>query len=118
MSVDAEAYLIVGLNVKPYLTEKFEDWKWTDDGEKFTDYCNEDNVQFIIDGMCGNYTYFGYIIGKIEEMYGNYSKEIDCNYALIPEKVNDNLIYLVHQGILKEEVLHQQLKMILFNHCS
>jgi hypothetical protein len=27
MSVNAEVYLIVGLDIEPFLTDKFEDWK-------------------------------------------------------------------------------------------
>lgn len=118
MSVNAEVYLIVGLDVEPYLTEKFDDWKWTEEGEKYTDYCTEGEVQFIEDGMCGTYTYFGYIVSNIDEVYESYKKEIDENADEIIIKIAKKILELVNLGILKEDVLEKDVKPILFTHCS
>lgn len=118
MSVNAEVFLIIGLDVEPYLMDKFKDWKWTKEGEKYTDYRREEQIQFIEDGMNGLYTYFGYIVSNIDEMYGNYHKEIPEMPNDITSKVDNKLIELVNLGILKSDVLRQNLKTILFTHCS
>lgn len=118
MSVNAEVFLIIGLDVEPYLTDKFSDWEWTEEGEKLTYNHVEGQIQFIEDGMNGMYTYFGYIVSNIDEIYGNYYKEIPDITDDINTKVNNKLIELVNLGILKSDVLRQNLKTILFTHCS
>ena len=38
MSVNKETFLIIGCDIKSCLSDRFEDWYWTKDGEKYYDY--------------------------------------------------------------------------------
>ena len=48
MSVESKYYAIVGYDLTGYETDKFKDWKWTDEGEKYT--CNQvkDRIQIFM----------------------------------------------------------------------
>lgn len=53
MSVNCEIFLILGCDVDNYITEKYEEWRWSEEGERYTEYQTEGEMQFIEDGMCG-----------------------------------------------------------------
>lgn len=63
MSVESKYYAIVGYDLTGCETDKFKDWKWTDEGEKYT--CNQvkDRIQIFYDPMSGMHLYLGYILG-------------------------------------------------------
>lgn len=118
MSVSKETFLIVGCDIKDRLTDKFEDWYWSEEGEKWHCFATEGNLQIIDDGMCGEYIYLGYIIASIEDDYSSFYKEIDSrhlsDYAL---EVMHGLQELIDFGVLnREECEDIGIKTILFKH--
>lgn len=119
MSVNKEIFLIIGCDIKDYLSDKFKDWYWTKDGEKYHDYKTKGNIQIIDDGMSGIYTYFGYIIANFEDDYGNHCEEIDFkNIDEISVEVESELQELINREIMdKEKCKDLKMKVILFNHC-
>lgn len=60
MSVRKEAYVIFGLKLNEKTTEEYWDKDFRDETEWDKDKPKEEPF-FITDGMCGNYTFFGFI---------------------------------------------------------
>lgn len=118
MSTNCEIFLILGCDVDNYITEKYEEWRWSEEGERYTEYQAEEEMQFIEDGMCGMYNYFGYIISNIEDFYGKCTKELSNDVFNKRDDIIAELKKLVDIGVLKEDVLNKELKLILFNHCT
>lgn len=119
MSMNRTTYVIAGYDLTNYVTDKYEDWKWTDEGEDYT--CNQikGNIQLFDDPMDGNYLYLGYIFAKIEQ-YGNSDTEM-----INPERISDvmpdvihKLIDLESEGIISEIPRLLNYKVIVFDEWS
>jgi hypothetical protein len=69
MSIDKSYYVIAGYDLTDLKTDKYEKWKWTDEGEKFL--CNQckGNIQLFDDPMSDSYLYFGKILAAGDEYY-------------------------------------------------
>jgi hypothetical protein len=67
MSVNKNYYVIAGYDLTNLKTDKFEDWRWTDDGEKWLCYQVNGNIQLFDDPMCGDYLYLGFILAAGDE---------------------------------------------------
>ena len=67
MSMDKNYYVVYGYDLTKYKTDKYEDWRWTDEGEEFT--CNQRKgyIQLFDDPMRESYLYFGYIFASGDE---------------------------------------------------
>lgn len=67
MSINKSYYVIAGYDLTEAMTDKYEDWKWTDEGEQYL--CNQVNgrVQLFDDPMSGSYLYLGYVIASGDE---------------------------------------------------
>lgn len=62
MSLYKAYYIIAGYDLTAYITDKYSDWKWTDEGERYL--CNQrnGNIQLFDDPCNGDHTYLGYIL--------------------------------------------------------
>ena len=103
MSVRSDFYVIVGYDLTGCETEKYEDWEYTDEGEKY--HCNQfkDKIQFFNDPMSGNYLYFGYILGE-GEVYEFETTKFDVDdISEAKAKVQDELMKLIKLGIIQED---------------
>lgn len=119
MSMDRTTYVIAGYDLTGYITEKFKDWKWSDEGESLI--CNQikSNIQLFDDPMSGQYVYLGYVFARLEE-YG-YDTEM-----ISPEKisevmpgVNQKLLELESKGIISScPRLRLDYKLIVFDEWS
>lgn len=120
MSINKKTFLILGCDIKDCKTDKFEDWYWSEEGEKWQYYISEGNVQIINDGMNGKYMYLGYIIAMIEDDYSNYKKDIDDEYfGMYALKTMQLIKYLCDIEVLDEDKCQKLCtKEILFNHFS
>ena len=67
MSVNKSYYVIAGYDLTDIKTYRYEDWKWTDEGETFL--CNQvdGNVQLFDDPMSDGYLYLGKILASGDE---------------------------------------------------
>lgn len=67
MSIYKNYYVIAGYDLTEAVTDKYEDWKWTDEGEQYL--CNQVNgrVQLFDDPMSDGYLYLGYVIASGDE---------------------------------------------------
>ena len=62
MSVNRNYYVIAGYDLTGMETDKFDDWKWSDEGEDYICYQRKGKIQFFYDPMSGGHLYFGYIL--------------------------------------------------------
>ena len=67
MSINKNYYVIAGYDLTNLKTDKFEDWRWTDNGEKWLCRHFKDNIQLFDDPMCGDYLYLGFILAAGDE---------------------------------------------------
>ena len=103
MSVRSDFYVIVGYDLTGCETEKYEDWEYTDEGEKY--HCNQskDKIQFFNDPMSGNYLYFGYILGE-GEAYGFDTIKFDADDIYQAKiKVQGELLKLIKLGVIQKD---------------
>ena len=119
MSISSEFYVIVGYDLTGCETEKYEDWEYTDEGEKY--HCNQskDKIQFFNDPMSGNYLYFGYILaeGEVYEFETTKFDVDDIYQAKI--KVQEELMKLIISGVIKKDAyLKGKCQVIVFEEIS
>lgn len=67
MSVNKNYYVIAGYDLTGCTTDKFEDWRWSDEGEKWFCYKRKGKIQMFDDPMCGDYLYLGFILAAGDE---------------------------------------------------
>ena len=117
MSMERNTYVIAGYDLTKYVTDKYEDWKWTAEGEDYTCNQTKGNIQLFDDPMSGNYLYLGYVFSKTDE-YGDFYTEI-----INPDKISDvmpdvahKLLDLESKGIISKcPRLRLDYKLIIFD---
>ncbi len=114
MSVDQNYCVIVGFDLTKYKTDKYNDWRWTDDGEEFTCYQSKGHIQLFDDPMSGRYLYFGYIIAKGDQYEFDTVKfnpiEIDKLYLDIRQKLK----HLIDVGVVNLDTYRIDYELIIF----
>ena len=119
MSVERSYYAIVGYDITGCLTEKCEDWFYTEEGEKYTCYKKKGNIQILDDPRGSNYVHFGYILGDGDQWSFDPIKfDIDDIYRM-KDSVRDELMKLVEIGIVNIDINHiPKYQVIVFEECS
>lgn len=114
MGMEATHYTIIGYDLTAYKTDKFDNWKWTEDGEKFCNYQLKGNFQFFDDPTSGNYLYFGFILSENNE-YGDEKSAyfIEDIHQRIPD-VESKLKELIETGILSDDAHYEKIQFISF----
>lgn len=130
MSINKKYYVIAGYDLTSLKTEKYKDWKWTDDGSYFTSYQTTGRIQLFDDPMDNMHLYLGYILACGDE-YEFDTKKINLNEVarqepyvreklrqLIDNHVINNIISNnnVTYDIFKENKLPYEI--IIFEECS
>ncbi len=119
MSVNKNYYVIAGYDVTGYETDKFDDWKWTEEGERYT--CNQikGEIQLFDDPMCGEHLYFGYILASGDEYeFETTIFNIEDIERQIPY-VRNKLLQLQESGVIsKDSHFKPELKIITFEECT
>lgn len=113
MSVRSDFYVIVGYDLTSCETERYKEWKYTDEGEKY--HCNQfkDKIQFFDDPMSGNYLYFGYILaeGEVYEFETTKFDADDIYQAKI--KVQGELLKLIKLGVIQEDAYTKRICYVI-----
>lgn len=65
--MDKSYYVIAGYDLTGFKTDKYNDWKWTEEGEKYTHYQRKGEIQLFNDPMNNEYLYLGYILASGDE---------------------------------------------------
>lgn len=103
MSMNKNYYVIAGYDLTELKTDKFENWRWTDDGEKW--FCNQvkGRIQLFDDPMCGDYLYLGFILAAGDEFDFQTTKfevpDVDCAFS----GVTSMLCWLRHEGVISQD---------------
>lgn len=117
MSISRNYYVIAGYDLTGMKTDKFDDWKWTDEGEDYTCYQRKGKIQFFYDPMSGNHLYFGYILadGDMYEYETSKFKVEDINNAR--DDVKNELSKLVDMGLINPKFILEY-QVIAFEECT
>lgn len=120
MSVEKNYYVIVGYDLTKYVTPKYEDWRWTPEGEEYTNQHTKGNIQIFDDPMDSSYLYLGYILAEGDEYYFKTAKwnPIMLLSDEIKIAVTINLDDLITMGILSPEAYSADYQMIVFEECT
>ena len=67
MSMDKHYYVIAGYDLTAFETEKYRDWKWTDEGEDFLCNQSKGRIQLFDDPEGDRHLYLGFILAAGDE---------------------------------------------------
>ena len=115
MSIDTNYYVIAGYNLTKHINhDKYEDWMWSEEWENYTNYQNKGYIQLFYDPMNNNYLYFGYTLvsgnGWDFESDSFYMQDIEE----VKQKIYEELLKLIEIGVIKNDALLEQYKVIAF----
>lgn len=114
MGMEATHYTIIGYDLTTFQTNKFENWKWTEEGEVYCNYQNKGYMQFFDDPACRNHLYFGYILSENSE-YGDekstyFIEDIQRQIPFVRNKLKE----FIRTGIITDNVGYEEIKLISF----
>lgn len=119
MSVVSNYYVIAGYDLTGMETDKFDDWKWTDEGEKYTCNQTKGKIQLFDDPMSGCHLYFGYILAS-GDAYGYETSKFKVDDVNgIYGDVKAELVKLIEMGVITEDPnLIPEYQIIAFEECT
>ena len=116
MGMYRTTYVIYGCDLTGYETDKLNyDWNFTEDGERFTCYKSEGEIQLFTDNK--TYTYLGYIFAVMEE-YGTNSavKWTNSNARDHDYDIDEKIFTLQNKGLIKSSSkFYPEHKFIVFD---
>ena len=118
MSIETQYYTIIGYDLTNYKTEKYQDWRFSAEGSKFTNYHNQGFIQFFDDPMNEEYLYFGYILG-CGDQYDFKTQKVDPMEVYLRRAEIDVLLsYFQSIGIINfNQYLKLPCQIIIFEEC-
>lgn len=118
MSIEKNYYVLAGYDLTGLETDEYEDWKWTDDGEKYTCYQSVNHIQLFDDPMSGSHLYFGYILANGDQYYFETAKFDMDVAAQVHNNVKGELTKLIDIGVIsKDPKLCPKYQVIVFEEC-
>ena len=118
MSMESNYYVIAGYDLTNYKTDKYNDWKWTEEGETYTDYQVKGEIQLFDDPMSGSYLYLGYVLADGDEYSFETTLFEVSDIEKCSGKVKAELIKLQEVGVItKEPHFNPTFKIIVFEEC-
>lgn len=115
MSMRKTTFLITGLDIQNMLTDKWEEWSFSNAIEKF----NQSDVKIICDFMGGEYIYLGYVhvcAEEDEDITETFDFECGKENNRIIEEILISLGELRKLGVVEDKVFDIKPKQILFTH--
>lgn len=118
MSMESNYYVIAGYDLTGYKTDKFDKWRWTEEGEEYLYNQRKGEIQFFNDPMSGSYLYFGYILADGNE-YGFDTGMFEVSdIEKCSGKVKSELVKLQEMGIITKDPHFKPVsKVIVFEEC-
>jgi len=118
MSMESSYYVIAGYDLTGCETDKFQDWKWTEEGEDYINNQCKGEIQFFDDPMSGSYLYFGYVLADGDEYSFNTEMFDVSDIEQCSGKVKSELVKLQEMGIItKDPHFNPVFKIIVFEEC-
>jgi hypothetical protein len=111
-------YVIVGFDLTGYETDKFNDWKWTEEGEKYLNGHINGSVQLFDDPVNEEHLYLGYVLACGDE-YDFATQAFNLSdITSVENETFATLIKLEKVGvILKDSYFKLHYKIIAFEEC-
>ena len=115
MSIETNYYLINGYDLANAETDKFDNWKWTAEGEDYMCNKSRGKIQLFDDPMSGRHLYLGYVLANGDQ-YGLETTKIDNDELFRSgEYVYGELIHLQELGVItKDPKFKPKLELIMF----
>lgn len=119
MSINKNYYVIVGYDLTGWDTDKFEDWKWSDEGEEYICNQRKDEIQLFYDPMHGEHLYFGYILAAGDEYEFKTTvfdlSDVEAKFG----NVRSELTKLQEIGVISKDLhFKSEIKIIAFEECT
>ena len=118
MSVDRDYYVITGYDLTKYKTNKYRDWRWTDEGQSYTNCQRRGQIQLFDDPMANRYLYLGYVLGAGNEYEFNAIKTDIIELECLQLKVEEALNHLSDIGVIDIEFENVDYELIVFEECT
>lgn len=119
MSVVSNYYVIAGYDLTGMDTDKFRDWKWSDEREKYICNQTKGHIQLFDDPMSGCHLYFGYILASGDAYGYDTSKFKVDDVNGIYGDVKAELVKLIEMGVITEDPnLIPEYQIIAFEECT
>jgi len=120
MSVEKKYYVIVGYDLTGYETDKFDDWKYTEEGERYIYNHTKGEIQLFDDPMCGEHLYFGYILAFGDEYKFETTMFNNADISRQIPYVKNKLLQLQQEigVILKDPHFEPDMRIIVFEECT
>ena len=119
MSITKNYYVIAGYDLTGWDNDKFDDWKWTDDGEKY--FCNqtENHIQLFDDPMSSKHLYLGFILANGDEYDFKTFKFDTETINQVQGYVKSELVKLIDLGVIsKDPKFKPRYQVIVFEECT
>lgn len=118
MSMEKNYYVIAGYDLTGWKTDKYDDWKWTEEGEKYLYYQSKGNIQLFDDPMSSSHLYLGYVLADGDEYEFNTTKFNVNNINGVFGNVKSELIKLIELGVIDiSPQLKPEYQIITFEEC-
>ena len=119
MSINRSYYVIAGFDLTDYKTDKYDDWRWTEDGERYTTYQRKGYLQLFDDPMCGVYLYFGYVLAAGDEYEFKTAKIDIAEVGATQYDLREAVRYFKEIGIIGDKFDEAgAYKLIMFEECT
>lgn len=119
MGMTKKYYVIAGYNLTRLKTDKYEEWKWTDEGDKYLCYQTVGNVQLFDDPMSSRHLYLGFILASGDEYEYRTSTFDIKNIEYIKYVVDLELNRLIDIGVIsKHQTAGDEYQIIAFEECT
>ena len=118
MSIEKNYYVIAGCDLTGLETDKYEDWKWTDQGEEFLCSQTKGRIQLFDDPMDGSHLYLGYILANGDEYCFETTKFDVELISQVKDDVKNVLLKLIDLEVISVD--HKSVpkyQMIVFEEC-
>lgn len=119
MSMDKNYYVIAGYDLTGWKNDKFDDWKWTDEGEKYICNQSQNHIQLFYDPMSGEHLYLGFILANGDEYYFKTFKFDTEIINQVQGYVKSELVKLIGLGVISADPkFNPKYEVIVFEECT
>lgn len=120
MNINKDYYVIAGYDLTGWETDKFDNWKWTDEGKEYFYNQTKGNIQLFDDPMNGNYLYLGYVLASGDNDDFETTKLKTGIANKMKKTVKDELLKLIKIGVIDAEAKRELdgYQVLVFEECA
>lgn len=118
MSMNKHYYVIAGYDLTSAETEKYRDWKWTDEGEQFLCHQSKGHIQLFDDPEGDRHLYLGFILAAGDEYYFETTTFNPWHITDLKRDVDEKANTLIKYGVVDEgKSKYIKFQLIAFEEC-